>query len=57
MEKKKTGRASDASLFMGRGNTAVDSFSHIEKPLPNTRQDALIRFKMRIYIAEPCKKS
>ena len=40
-------------LFIGRGNTAVDSFSHIEKPLFNTRQNALIRIKMGIYIAEP----
>ncbi len=35
---------------MGRENTAVDSFSHIEKSLLNIRQDALIRFKIRIYI-------
>ena len=40
---------------MGRENTAVDSFSHID-PLLHIRQDALIRFKMRIYIVEPYKK-
>ena len=37
-------------LFMGLGNTAVDSFSHIGKSLFDTWQDALIRFKMRIHI-------
>ena len=34
-------------LFMGRENTAVNSFSHIEKPLLHIRQDALIRFKYK----------
>ena len=43
-------------FFIGRENTAVDSFSHIG-PLLDTRQDAPIRFKIRICIMYPYKNA